>query len=280
MGVEYVKVAVNIEGQKEIQAIGKDMTRNALMAAGKGPHRHHLLSGSLFGDGIPLLKDIPTFPLNTDGIDIAGVDVVVRHCNVENFDDALCVKPLTQKSVHGPCSRNQYWYNNSIQWGVGASIGSVGPDPDVNCISDIIFENIHFTNALKTMYIKPNPCPNPATDGTGIINNITYKDIVTVDPVTWPIWFSTQQQHQPGHGTNTGCSFLFPLPGQPCPTQPCVPITNVYLKNVTSTGGGLSAGVVRCNEANPCRNFTFGGCKHQRRWLPFWFRFVFVPGNR
>ena len=38
--------------------------------------------------------DIPTFPLNTDGIDPSGVDVLIEDINVQNFDDVVAVKPM------------------------------------------------------------------------------------------------------------------------------------------------------------------------------------------
>ena len=36
---------------------------------------------------------IPTFPLNTDGIDPSGTNIVIRNVTITNFDDAVAVKP-------------------------------------------------------------------------------------------------------------------------------------------------------------------------------------------
>ena len=36
---------------------------------------------------------IPTFPLNTDGIDPAGTNILIERVNITNFDDAVAVKP-------------------------------------------------------------------------------------------------------------------------------------------------------------------------------------------
>mmetsp|Transcript_11044 Transcript_11044/g.16777 ORF Transcript_11044/g.16777 Transcript_11044/m.16777 type:complete len:114 (-) Transcript_11044:721-1062(-) len=36
---------------------------------------------------------MPTFPLNTDGIDPSGSNVTIRNVNITNFDDAVAVKP-------------------------------------------------------------------------------------------------------------------------------------------------------------------------------------------
>jgi hypothetical protein len=49
---------------------------------------------------------------------------------------------------------------------------------------------------------------------------------------------------------------LYPLGGN-CETQPLITISNVTLRNITSKGGLLPAGIIRCNETNPCTDFTF-----------------------
>jgi hypothetical protein len=42
-----------------------------------------------------------------------------------------------------------------------------------------------------------------------------------------------------------------------CETQPLIDIRNVTLRNITSTGGYLPAGIIRCNQSNPCTGFKF-----------------------
>jgi polygalacturonase len=51
---------------------------------------------------------IPTFPLNTDGIDIVGINVTVENVYVENFDDSVVVKPSNTEGRHQftNCSQN------------------------------------------------------------------------------------------------------------------------------------------------------------------------------
>lgn len=210
-----------------------------------------LESFGLFEDGLPI------FPLNTDGIDIAGKNITVRYCSVENFDDSVCIKPANQNYNLTTCSQDMHIHDVHIRLGVGASVGSVPPDPAINCIRNILFERIHFDHPIKALYVKPNPCPDPSKDGTGIVDSVTYKDIYADTPLWWPIWVSTQQQHQPGNGADTGCSFFYPLPNTTCPTQGCVPVTRLTIKNFTANGALLSPGVIRCNETNPCRDFYF-----------------------
>ena len=49
---------------------------------------------------------------------------------------------------------------------------------------------------------------------------------------------------------------MYPL-NPKCETQPRVTISDITLKNITSKGGLLPAGIIRCNETNPCKNFHF-----------------------
>ena len=132
-------------------------------------------------------------------------------------------------------------------------LGSVPPNPQVNCIRNSTFRNINFHTPIKAIYVKPNP----GDSGTGIIDRITYENVVAEGALWWSIWVSTQQQHQPGGRANTHCSFLFPLFNSTCATQPLVPITNLVLRNVTMTGALLSPGVLRCNATNPCSGWLF-----------------------
>jgi polygalacturonase len=65
-------------------------------------HRGQLVLAQLFGqhdwmgDGF---ISIPTFPLNTDGIDVAGSNILIERVNITNFDDAVAIKPLSGSGV-------------------------------------------------------------------------------------------------------------------------------------------------------------------------------------
>lgn len=45
------------------------------------------------------LNDItlPTFPLNTDGLDPHGANALIERLNITNYDDAVAIKPLNKK---------------------------------------------------------------------------------------------------------------------------------------------------------------------------------------
>jgi hypothetical protein len=172
---------------------------------------------------------------------------------VTNFDDSLCVKPQNGNGNLTKCSEDILFEDSHIHFGVGASVGSVGPSDAVSCIRNTTFRNLHFHTPLKAIYVKPNP----GNHGSGIVDRITYENIYVEEALWWTIWVSTQQQHQPGHGADTGCSFFYPLPGTKCPTQPLVPVTRLTVKNLTSVGAWLAPGVLRCNEKGPCTGWHF-----------------------
>mmetsp|Transcript_6990 Transcript_6990/g.12839 ORF Transcript_6990/g.12839 Transcript_6990/m.12839 type:complete len:441 (-) Transcript_6990:29-1351(-) len=199
------------------------------------------------------LKWLPTFPLNTDGIDIAGRDIYFRNLTIICFDDAVAVKPMHVGSgLYSNCTENLLVEDSYVKYGVGMSIGSVPPNDNLNCIRNVTFNNIKFDYPLKAIYIKPNP----GTHGRGLISQITYQNIEIREALWWAIFIGTQQQSQPG-GYSTGCSFLYPLPGAKCPTDPLVTVDQITLRNVNIHGGVFSPGILICNSTNPCTNFVF-----------------------
>jgi polygalacturonase len=52
----------------------------------------HWLDYKTTSHGFP--AGFPTFPLNTDGIDVNGHEVLIEDSTIQNFDDAVVVKPL------------------------------------------------------------------------------------------------------------------------------------------------------------------------------------------
>jgi len=193
---------------------------------------------------------MPIFPLNTDGIDVAARNATFRNVNVTNYDDAIVPKPShAGKRIN--CTEDILVENSHVHLSVGMSIGSVPPNLQHSCVRNVMFRNIKFTTPLKAIYIKTNP----GDAGSGEIRNVTYENIDITNPVWWGIYIGPQQQKQPGTGAGPGCMF-YPL-NKTCPTQPRITISDITLRNVTSSGGLLPAGIIRCNETNPCKNFNF-----------------------
>eukprot|EP00475_Leptophrys_vorax_P002192 TRINITY_DN11249_c0_g1_i1.p1 TRINITY_DN11249_c0_g1~~TRINITY_DN11249_c0_g1_i1.p1 ORF type:complete len:439 (+),score=108.58 TRINITY_DN11249_c0_g1_i1:67-1383(+) len=193
---------------------------------------------------------IPLFPLNTDGIDPSGKNMHIHDIYVENYDDAIVIKPAHGGYKYASCSENILVENIRVKYGVGMSIGSVPPHDQVNCIRNVTFRNVDFESPFKAIYIKTNP----GDSGSGIIQNILYEDITVDFAIWWAIYIGPQQQKQPDGG-GPGC-MIYPL-NPNCETQPRVSIDNIRLRNVSIKSTLLFPGIVRCNASRPCTNFEF-----------------------
>ena len=192
---------------------------------------------------------IPTFPLNTDGIDPSGSNYIIRNVNITSYDDSIAVKPAHQGYTISKCAENILAENLTTWMGVGMTLGSVPPNPQHHCIRNVTFRNINFYFPIKAVYIKSNP----GNQGDGVIENILYENLWMFTPIWWNIYIGPQQQKQPDGG-GPGC-MLYPLIEE-CETQPRITMRNITLRNVRSTGGYLP-GIVRCNETNPCTDIVF-----------------------
>jgi hypothetical protein len=109
-----------------------------------------------------LFDDVPwMFPLNTDGIDVGGRDVHIHDCDIENFDDAVAVKPSRggpdaspDNPVLAACTENVLVEDVKVTNGVGMSVGSVPPHRDVNCVRNVTFRRIDFTRPFKARLVQ------------------------------------------------------------------------------------------------------------------------------
>ena len=132
---------------------------------------------------------LPTFPLNTDGVDIWGSNMVFRRVKITNFDDAIVPKPSNGgDQVH--CTENILVEDCETTYTVGMTIGSVPPNSNLACIRNVTFRNVQMHRPLKGIYVKPNPGDN----GYGIISDILYENFVMHFPVWWAIYIGPQQQ--------------------------------------------------------------------------------------
>lgn len=256
------------------------------------------------------------FPFNTDGIDVAGTDIVIENCVVSNWDDVVAVKPSTRRRRREDmwtwCTRNVAVVNLTTVWGVGVSVGSVHPARNQPCVRDVLFKNIEMWRPLKGVYVKPDVaepgCDDQDEDSRrlspcrALVDNVSYVDIamykaetpdwwegfqemsrlrglpfgyVSTTPLgeraktrrksedqeeftcgkydflcfLWPVSIGVQQQLEPD-GSGSG---IWPDP------DPRTTVSNISLTRITATGGSWpeGAGVIRCNETNPCSGLTF-----------------------
>jgi galacturan 1,4-alpha-galacturonidase len=70
-------------------------------------------------------KNIPSYPLNTDGIDPKGSNIHIINGTITNFDDAIAFKPCNQANIYcrNGCASG-YVYNITTYYSVGMTIGS------------------------------------------------------------------------------------------------------------------------------------------------------------
>eukprot|EP00930_Biecheleria_cincta_P058225 TRINITY_DN44083_c0_g1_i1.p1 TRINITY_DN44083_c0_g1~~TRINITY_DN44083_c0_g1_i1.p1 ORF type:complete len:528 (-),score=79.84 TRINITY_DN44083_c0_g1_i1:162-1646(-) len=235
----------------------------------------------LLDEAVKLLPDALLQPedLNTDGLDPSGSDFHIHDCSILNDDDSIAVKPM-DKASNGPsdCTQN-ILIENMVLTGFGASIGSVPPSADTNCVRNITFRNISMPKTGKGIYVKSNPSCGKGHDRhgnlvekTSIIDGITYENVRITDPFWWAIWIGPQQQHEPGSALGDDCALEYPLCKSSCPTQGCTTFSNIAMRNVQIERPMLSPGVILGNASNPMINITFtrvnvdfGGAKYPLR---------------
>jgi len=234
-----MEIYVDIWGQMDLHKLFNSTIKQSFLG----------MEERMFGMPNDLTFPLPTFPLNTDGVDIWGRNMVFRRMKITNFDDAIVPKPSNKgKKIH--CTENILVEDIESVFTVGMTIGSVPPNDNTACIRNVTFRNIYMDKPLKGIYVKSNP----GDHGDGIIADITYENFVMKFPVWWAVYIGPQQQKQPG-GAGPGC-MIYPI-NNDCPTNPRITMENITLRNITSTGGLLPAGILRCNSTNPCKNFTF-----------------------
>jgi polygalacturonase len=103
-----------------------DVTKQTAIA-----QEHHETSLEKFGRALwDFDLNIPMFPFNTDGFDPAGKNIWIHDCTIENYDDAVAVKPSSSKDgVLRTCSEDVLVENIKVKYGVGMSIGYVRAKP-------------------------------------------------------------------------------------------------------------------------------------------------------
>ncbi|TVU34112.1 hypothetical protein EJB05_15940, partial [Eragrostis curvula] len=112
----------------------------------------------------------PGESLNTDGIHLQNTrDVEIRNSNIGCGDD--CV------SIQTGCS-NIHMKNIVCSPGHGISIGGLGKDNSLACVSDVVAESISVQNALYGVRIKT------WQGGVGSVRNITFSNVRVANVAT------------------------------------------------------------------------------------------------
>ena len=148
----------------------------------------------LFGVGPQASIPVPTFPLNTDGIDPSASDVLIENVTITNYDDAVAVKPGHNDKKISKCAENMVIRNCTVNFGVGMTIGSVPPRDSYSCVRNITFDNITFHHPIKAIYVKTNPgnTTSMLPGSGGEITSIVYSNILIHFPIWWNIYIGPQ----------------------------------------------------------------------------------------
>ena len=84
-----------------------------------------LAADAYVAKGRALGLEVPVFPFNTDGVDVAGADVVIEDSVISNWDDVIAVKPADSLDATGRaigadgCTRNVTVRNLTVSRGAG-----------------------------------------------------------------------------------------------------------------------------------------------------------------
>lgn len=173
VGIEVAHVHVLVDRKYQTDTL-------ASVAAPTATSRSLLLRKSWFPNDIPDWvgrKIGQPEDLNTDGIDPRGRDIHIHDCIVQNADDSVAVKPpvygIHTTALNGtipvPCTSN-VTIQDTILTGFGASIGSVGPSLDHNCVDGVVFRNISMPGTGKGIYVKSNKSQCRKGESSSITN--------------------------------------------------------------------------------------------------------------
>jgi len=177
---------------------------------------------------------------NTDGIQITAQDVHVHHCDVENGDDSIVVKPGSRRVLVEDCR---------VAQGNGLVVGTGGD------IHDIVFRRCIVDGTQYGCHIKAKD------EQTGDVSNITFQDILVKsvqNQLLINAWYAIGI-NQNGQTLGAASPFLN--------TSSSVRISNVTFRNITcggKCGGNVNpfakrrAGIFACNSGNlACTNIKF-----------------------
>lgn len=131
--------------------------------------------------------------------------------------------------------------------GLGISVGSIGG----STVRNVTFRDIRSASPYKGIYLKFR------SDG-GLVEDVTYANVVLDAPQQWPIWIGpAQQSDSPNLCAAHPCSLCWPeVPFAAC-DAPNATYRNILLTNVTINDPKGSAGVIFGNSASPIVNITF-----------------------
>ncbi|CAI5979162.1 unnamed protein product, partial [Closterium sp. NIES-65] len=196
------------------------------------PARQHV---KIYGTTDVLLERVATLSPynspNTDSILLSGVvNGIVRNSRLEGGDDNVAI-------ITG--CRNILVENTQCINGHGISIGSLGGDGELGCVSDVTVRNVSLRGSNNGLRIKTYQ------QGVGLVSNVTYED-VTVTDVTWPILIN-QFYCDKKTASASSCKL----------SSTAVAVTNIRYKNIRGTANGTVGVLLNCSQSVPCSGISF-----------------------
>jgi hypothetical protein len=238
--------------------------------------------------------------LNTDGIDVSGTDIVVRNCTITNFDDTVCPKPRAPPCTTNFLIEDiNVTYGVGISMGsVPPDVGGncidgvyarratfhsalktvyVKPNPEkfgenaTGLIANITYEDIDsFSPLWWPIWIGPQQDPirddvdlaaaleASSHAGEGVEVGAGAEDDVEASLHAGE---GAGAEEDVGDLFPPGCSFIFPINGTICPTDPQVLVRDVTLRRVNFFNPP-SPGVLLMNVSTPATGFVFQDVVH------------------
>uniref|UniRef100_A0A7S4DPC9 Uncharacterized protein n=1 Tax=Lotharella globosa TaxID=91324 RepID=A0A7S4DPC9_9EUKA len=130
--------------------------------------------------------------------------------------------------------------------GLGFTIGSIGG----STVRNITFRDCYMHKTFKGLYLK-------FRTGGGLIEDITYENIVIDEPEQWAIWIGPAQQSDSDNlCAPHPCSICWPTFGK-CNAPYNGVYRNIMFRNITVNSPKKSPGVILGNSTNPMQNVTF-----------------------
>ncbi|CAI7854233.1 unnamed protein product, partial [Closterium sp. NIES-53] len=196
------------------------------------PARQHV---KIYGTTDVLIERVATLSPynspNTDSILFSGVvNGIVRNSRLEGGDDNVAI-------ITG--CRNILIENTQCINGHGISIGSLGGDGELGCVSDVTVRNVSLRGSNNGLRIKTYQ------QGVGLVSNVTYED-VTVTDVTWPILIN-QFYCDKKTASASSCQL----------SSTAVAVTNIRYKNIRGTANGTVGVLLNCSQSVPCSGISF-----------------------
>ena len=174
---------------------------------------------------------------NTDGFDVAGKNVWIHDCTVWNQDDTVCAKDGSENML----------FERIEASGVGLTIGSIGGSTNRN----ITFRDIHMHRPVKGIYMKFR--------GNGLVEDVTFENIVIDEPEQTAIWIGPAQQSDSDNVCAAHpCSLCWPLvPGSKCNLPDGGQYRNITLRNVTVNSPKKPDSYIMANASVPMDGVRF-----------------------